>query len=180
MKTFTLLASLLLATATTTTALAEPFHADVEIDPTAYALDGNSIHVGAGTGRFRVDLGSFAEHLPQFFHGHDGFDVSFDGFGVKLQAFLADDQHGWFGGIDGGELRVLAQRRGTDLADRQRQISVGVHAGYRFTLPDGFYITPWIGVGYDFGTRDVTFQGATYHADPISVFPAVHLGFRFR
>ena len=54
-------------------ASAEPFHADVEIDPTAYALDGNSVHVGIGAGRIRADLGSFAEHLPQFFHGHDGF-----------------------------------------------------------------------------------------------------------
>jgi hypothetical protein len=177
MKTLALLASLLLSA---TISAADPFHADVEIDPTAYALDGNSVHVGIGTGRFRVDLGNFAEHLPQFFHGHDGFDVSFDGFGMKLQAFLSDDQSGWFAGVDGGELRVLAQRRGTDLADRQRQLSVGVHAGYRFTLPDGFYVTPWLGVGYDFGARDATLAGSTFHSDAISVFPAVHLGFRFR
>ena len=163
-----------------TPASAEPFHADVEIDPTAYALDGNSVHVGIGAGRIRADLGSFAEHLPQFFHGHDGFDVSFDGFGVKLQAFLSEDQRGWFGGVDAGVLRVLAQRHGTDLADRQRQLGVGIHAGYRFELPDGFYVTPWLGLGYDFGTRDVTFQGATYHPSAIAVFPAVHVGFRFR
>ncbi|HEY6039444.1 MAG TPA: hypothetical protein VIV58_34425 [Kofleriaceae bacterium] len=176
MKKLATLALLLCATS----ASADPLHADVEIDPTAYALDGDSVHVGVGTGRFRFDLGSFAERLPQAFHGHDGFDVSFAGFGVKAQAFLAEDQRGWFGGVDGGVLRVLAQRHGSDLADRQRQVSVGIHAGYRFVLPDGFYITPWIGVGYSFGARDVTLDGATYHADPISVFPAVHLGFRFR
>src|SRR3569833_1012883 len=105
-------------------ASAEPFHADVEIDPTAYALDGNSVHVGIGAGRIRAALGNFAERL--------------------------------------------------------RQLGVGVHAGYRFELPDGFYVTPWLGVGYDFGTHDVTFQGATYHPSAISVFPAVHVGFRFR
>jgi hypothetical protein len=162
------------------TAVAGPLHADVEVDPTAYALDGDSIHVGVGTGRFRLDLGSFAEHLPQAFHGHDGFDVSFDGFGVKAQVFLAEDQRGWFAGVDGGVLRILAERRGTDLAERQHVVSAGVHAGYRFELPDGFYVTPWLGVGYDFGGHDVTLGGSTYHPDPISIFPAVHLGFRFR
>jgi hypothetical protein len=166
--------------ALSTAASADTFHADVEIDPTAYALDGDSVHVGAGVGRFRADLGSFAERLPQFFHGNDGFDVSFSGFGVKLQAFLDDDQRGWFAGIDGGVLRILAQRQGSDLAARQHQVSAGVHLGYRFQLPHDFYVTPWIGVGYDFGAKDITLDSATYKPGAISVFPAVHLGYRFR
>jgi len=161
-------------------ATADSLHADVEVDPTAYALDGDSVHVGVGTGRLRVDLGSFAERLPQFVHGDDGFDVSFSGFGAKLQVFLSDDRRGWFAGVDGGVLRILAQRQGSDEAATEHEVSVGVHAGYRIQLPGDFYVTPWLGVGYDFGARDITLAGATYRPSAISVFPAVHFGYAFR
>ena len=178
MKSFALVAVILISLQGA--AMAGELHGDVELDPTAYGLDGDSVHVGVGVDRFRLDVGSFAERLPQVFHGHDGFDVSFSGWGVKIQAFLTAEPHGWFAGIDGGVLRVLAQRHGTDLAQVERQVSLGIHLGYRFELPAHFYVTPWIGVGYGFGARDITLDGATYHADPVSVFPAVHLGYRFR
>src|SRR5882724_10999675 len=90
---------------------ASPFHADVEVDPTAYVLDGDSIHVGLGYRQFRLDLGVFALALPQFAHGDDGFDVSFGGFGAKLQWFPLAEQRGLVVGVDGGYTRVLARRQ---------------------------------------------------------------------
>lgn len=39
------------------------FHADFEVDPTAYILDGYSLHAGIGWKRVRVDLGAFAMSL---------------------------------------------------------------------------------------------------------------------
>lgn len=177
--------ALLTAAATTLAlapaALASPFHADAEVDPTAYALSGNSIHVGVGAGRVRVDLGNFAMRIPNAIHGHDGFDVSFDGYGAKLQVFRwSDAQRGAFAGVDAGVLRVLAARQGTDLAARQTQLGVGIHVGYRFAITEHVYATPWLGVGYDFGARDVTLANATYKASTWSVFPAVHVGYQFR
>lgn len=160
-------------------AAAGPIHGDVEIDPTAYALSGNSIHVGIARDHLRVDLGNFALALPQWVHGDDGFDVSFDGFGAKLQYFPRLDQHGAFFGIDGGLLRVLAERQGTDLAARQTQVGLGVHVGYRIALPEGFYVTPWIGVSYQLGASDVTLADRTYAPSSISVFPAIHVGYQF-
>ncbi|MEO7731678.1 MAG: hypothetical protein ABIY55_11945, partial [Kofleriaceae bacterium] len=127
----------------------------------------------------RIDLGNFALALPQWVHGDDGFDVTFDGYGAKLQVFLRDDRRGLFAGVDGGLTRVLIQRQHTDLAVRQNQIAAGVHVGYRISLGDRFYITPWIGVGYQFGTSDVVLAGARFEAMPITVFPAIHLGYRF-
>ena len=167
---------------TTATAAADPtpLHVDVEIDPTAYVLSGNSIHVGLGAGRFRLDLGNFALALPQWVHGDDGFDVSFDGYGAKLQVFPFAEQRGLFAGIDAGVSRVLFQRQGSDLAVRQTQFGAGVHVGYRIPIVDRFYATPWLGVGYQFGTSDVTLSGATSKAMPISVFPAIHLGYQFQ
>jgi hypothetical protein len=164
----------------TTAAGASPLHVDAEIDPTAYALSGNSIHVGIGYDQYRLDLGNFAMRVPQFVHGDDGFDVSFAGYGVKLQMFpFSEHQRGLFAGIDGEVTRVLVQRQGGAMAERQNQLGAGVHVGYRIAIVDRLYVTPWIGVGYQFGASDVTLGGATYKASPISVFPAIHLGYQF-
>ena len=57
--------------------------ADAEIDPTAYALAGNSLHVGIGYRHLRLDLGNFAMALPAFAHADDGFAVRFTGYGAK-------------------------------------------------------------------------------------------------
>lgn len=155
-------------------------HADAEIDPTAYALAGNSIHVGIGYRHLRLDLGNFAMALPAFAHADDGFDVSFTGYGAKLQYFGSAAQRGWFAGVDAGVIKVEARRQGTDLAGHQVQIGAGVHAGYRFALPGGFYATPWLGVGYNFNTSPITLGGSTYSPSKFTVFPAVHLGYQFR
>jgi hypothetical protein len=172
----------LAATLGASAAAAEPgdFHADAEVDPTAYVLSGFSIHVGLGYQRFRLDLGNFAMAIPQLVHGDDGFDVSFDGYGAKLQYFPMDEQRGLFVGVDAALVHMLAQRQGTDLAVRRLQLNAGVDVGYRIALPDDFYVTPWIGVGVQLGADDVTLAGATYHPDRVSVFPAIHIGRRFQ
>jgi len=154
--------------------------ADAEIDPTAYALAGNSLHVGIGYRHLRLDLGNFAMALPAFAHADDGFAVRFTGYGAKLQYFGSAAQRGWFAGVDAGVLAIEARRQGTDLARHQVQLGVGVHAGYRVALPAGFYATPWLGVGYNLHTPPITLGGATYSPSKLSVFPAVHLGYRFR
>lgn len=41
-------------------------------------------------------------------------------------------------------------------------------------------VTPWTGVSRCFIVRDITLGDATYESNPITVFPAVHLGYRFR
>jgi hypothetical protein len=162
------------------TAAPAAFHADVELDPVAYALDGSSIHVGLGWRRFRLDLGNFAMAMPRIVHGNEGFDVSFYGYGAKLQWFPRSEQRGPFVGIDAAAIRARIDRRDMDAGARQLLGVVGAHLGYRIALPAGFYATPWIGVGYQLGARDVTLGGATYEASPLTVFPAVHLGYRFR
>ncbi|MFO0658259.1 MAG: hypothetical protein U0165_00270 [Polyangiaceae bacterium] len=58
------------STDTTAPARTSEFHADFEVDPTAYVLDGYSLHVGLGQGRFRLDLGAFAMKVPGAIHGN--------------------------------------------------------------------------------------------------------------
>ncbi len=91
--------------------------ADVEIDPTAFVLDGFSLHSGLGTGHWRVDLGVFGMTVPEAVHGQDGFDLSFDGYGATLQCFLFKPQTGGFVGVDGGVIRARVALKGTELAN---------------------------------------------------------------
>lgn len=175
-----------LASATTTPAHAEPaapqeaFHADFEIDPTAYVLSGFSLHVGLGWRKFRLDLGNYAMALPQFLHGSDDFDASFSGYGAKLQWFPFAEQRGLFVGVDAGVTRARFDRKDSDLSARQVTLGAGAQVGYRLPLAAGFYATGWIGVSYGFGSEDVTLGGATFESNPITVFPAIHLGYQFR
>lgn len=156
------------------------FHADAEIDPTAYLLKGFSLHVGLGWGRWRLDLGNFALAVPRFVHGNSDYDVSFDGYGAKLQYFLFAEQRGGFVGVDGGINKLYLERRGTDLAARQTQYGVGVNAGWRFHITSYLYATVWAGLSYVFNARDVTLADRTYDGKPWSPFAALHIGTRFR
>ena len=155
-------------------------HGDVEIDPTAYAFDGYSLHSGIGYKHLRVDLGVYAMRPPGFFLGNDDFDIAFDGYGTKIQLVLFAQQRGAFIGVDGGVTRVSAHLEGTDLQKRETQIGVGVDAGYRILLPADFYVTPWIGIGYALNSTDIDVADKTFKNNPVTIFPAVHLGYRFR
>lgn len=156
------------------------FHADIELDPTAYALDGFSLHAGLGWSKLRVDLGVFGLRVPQFVHQQRDFDVAFDGYGVKAQYFPFAPQRGGFVGIDGGVSRSHIHLEGTQLTARDNQVSVGVNAGWRFEVIGGLYATPWLGVGYALGQDDVTLGGKTFAGSSLIVFPAVHLGYHLR
>jgi hypothetical protein len=152
--------------------------ADVEIDPTAYAFSGYSLHAGFGAGRFRVDLGAFAMDLPQFVVNNPAFDVSFHGYGVKLQYFLFDDQRGGFVGVDAAAARALVAARDSALARRDTQLTAGVNFGWRFGLPANFYATTWLGVGYAFGAEVVELAGQRFEPQRVVVFPGGHLGYQ--
>jgi hypothetical protein len=156
------------------------FHADVEIDPLAYALDGYALHAGDGWGRWRVDLGAFAIAVPKFVHGNEHFDVSFDGYGAKVHYYVFAEQYGGFIGADCGMARSLVRVKSSDLAAGDRQVNVGVNAGWRFDLGAGLYATPWLGVGYAFGAEDVVLAGNTFEPGRVTFFPAVHVGYHLR
>ncbi|MFO0745590.1 MAG: hypothetical protein U1F43_07950 [Myxococcota bacterium] len=158
---------------------ASDLRVDVELDPLAYALSGHSVHVGLGTGRFRFDLGAFALELPTWAHGNDGFTSSFDGFGAKAHAFFGADRSGPFAGIALGVAHTLVQRDGTQLAARDTALSAGVEVGWLVPIVAGLYVKPWVGLGYTFGADDVVLDGQRYSANPIQIFPTVHLGYVF-
>lgn len=152
---------------------------DVELDPIAYALDGHSVHVGLTLGHWRFDLGAFGLELPTWAHGNDGFTASFSGFGVKAQLYLDAPASGPFVGVGLGLARTLVERDGTDLADRSRALSAGLELGWLIPIVEGLYLKPWVGIGWAFGTEDVVLGDERFEANPLQIFPTVHLGYRF-
>jgi len=156
------------------------FHADLELDPTAYVLDGFSLHAGLGWRRLRLDLGVFGLTVPEFVHRQRDFDVAFDGYGVKLQYFPFAEQRGAFVGIDGAYSRSTIRLEGSQLSAEDHQFALGANAGVRIDLVGDLYLTPWLGVAYAFGADDVTLDGKTFSGRPLIIFPALHLGFRLR
>lgn len=154
-------------------------HFDLETDPTAFAFSGYSLHAGFGYRQLRLDLGVYAMDVPGFVEPNDGFQSSFRGAGAKLQLFLFDDQKGGFVGVDGGMNQLRIQHSKTGARDSQWQAGIGVDFGWRFALPYGFYATPWLGLGYVLNAKDMQVAEKTYHPNAITIFPAVHVGYRF-
>ncbi len=156
------------------------FHADLEVDPTAYVLDGYSLHAGLGWNRVRLDLGAFAMKVPEAIHGQRDFDVGFDGFGAKLQFFPFAEQSGLVLGADSGVARRLIQRKHTQLAEREHQVTLGLNVGYRIDIAGGWYATPWLGLSRALGATDARLGDAHYESSPWLLFPAVHIGYHLR
>ena len=164
--------------------LATPAHAadlrvDVEVDPLAYALQGHSVHVGVGTGRFRFDLGAFGLELPAWAKSNTAFDAGFAGFGAKAHAHWYEDGTGPFAGVGLGAVRTVVQHRASGIAARDASLGVGVEVGWLVPLVAGLYVKPWVGVSRTLGAEDVEVDGERFEAVRWQVFPTVHLGYVF-
>ena len=154
---------------------------EVEAHPTAYALKGFSAHVGYPIfdGRSRLQLGGFGADTPQWIHGNAGFTESSRGATFKIDYFPRQPSRGLFFGADSNFSRVRYELDETHGRVHRSMVGLGPRAGYRFDISQHLYIYPWISVDYQFGAKDVTISGKTFHESKYSVFPAVHIGWRF-
>ena len=103
------------------------------------------------------------------------------GFGVKLDLFYDPLQlRGPFVGVEAGWLRThIARTDDPRTQERARRLSMGVRAGWRFALPARFFISPWLGIDYSPGIATRQLGEHHYEESPWSLFPTVHLGYRF-
>lgn len=159
---------------------ASDFHFDVETDPMAFLLSGHSLHVGVGVDRFRFGLGVFGLEIPEFVHGNEGFDARFDGFGAKLDVFLDEEQYGLFAGVSGSFVRTHIGLSDTNLRVQGSQGTIEGRLGYRFELPGGFYVAPWVSAGVLLGSENPTIGDQTYEHSKLVIFPTIHIGYKSR
>jgi outer membrane protein assembly factor BamA len=157
---------------------------EVEVDPIAYALNGYSFHGIYVNNRIRADLGVFGIRQPDGFGGNDGYRVRTQGFGLKVN-YLLNQQETWFAGIGAGLSNNEICNLKTDEKQTEKVLGVGVHLGYRWFLfkkSEGFlrnlYLAPWFSLDYNHVDNATSFPD--YEQQPVSIFPTVHIGYRFR
>jgi hypothetical protein len=57
---------------------------------------------------------------------------------------------------------------------------VGVRAGHRYVAGrGGLYLAPWIGLGYGISRGDTQRGDDRFEASPFTIFPTIHVGWRF-
>jgi len=150
------------------------------VDPFAYALNGFSLHLAKVQGSVRVNVGTFGVDVPIAIHGNEGWDERMRGVGVKVD-YLGSPVDGFFAGLEGGYMRTRYLRAAGGDAEVRGVVGMGVRGGYRLSLGgSGLYVAPWVGVGYNFDGDDVIVSGEGFERRTVTVFPTVHIGWRFR
>ncbi len=159
---------------------------EVEIDPIAYALKGYSIHGIYTKNKIRTDLGFFGIMQPEGYGGNDGFQVKSQGFGLKLN-YLLNENKTWYAGIGTGYSNNIIKLKENSETHEQKMVSVGVHVGYRWfafkkvdNVWKNLYLTPWFSIDYNKPLKEVNFSRTEYNQKAISIFPTVHIGYKFK
>ena len=154
---------------------------EVEGDPTAYALKGFSAHVSHPVfhERVRLQAGAFGAETPAWIHGNRGFSEGSRGGTLKIDYFPLRPLRGWFWGADSNYSRNRYELDDTHQRVYRNILSLGPRAGYRFEIGKHLYLSPWVSVDYQFNASDVSIAGKKFHERRFSIFPAVHVGWRF-
>ncbi len=161
----------------------KPGRFELEIDPIAYMLKGYSVHGIYRINRMRFDLGVFGIEQPGAYTGNKDFTTYTQGIGGKIN-YLLNAKQTWFAGIGGGYADSQITLKETNATQHLYNWSLGVLAGYRFyllrnTRMNGLYLTPWASIDYNMPVNSVHFEGKTYLLKRWSVFPTIHIGYRF-
>jgi hypothetical protein len=169
----------------TLSSMAQSRRIEAEIDPIAYALKGYSVHGIHVNKRLRTDLGIFGIEQPSGFGGNKGFGIYTAGAGLKINYLLDKDEH-WFAGVGLGYSHNRITHQETSVSKNQRLGSAGIHLGYRwfmFSRNEGgwknLYLAPWVSVDYNMPINKIDFEAASYRQKKVTLFPTVHVGYRF-
>jgi hypothetical protein len=158
---------------------------EIEVDPIAYILKGYSLHGIYQSNHLRYDLGVFGIQQPEKYHGNEGYTLISRGFGAKL-TWLIKGIPGFYTGLGSGLAFHEAKNNVSKEKADATSTSIGALIGYRFFFrnlksPDikGFYVTPWVSFDYNYYTRKFDFADYTFRTSTFSIFPTIHLGYRF-
>lgn len=157
---------------------------EVEADPIAFILNGYSFHAGYTMGHLRFDAGVFGIKQPDFALENKLFSVFSSGGGIKVD-YLLRRNRGLFFGLQSD---YVTDKIGLKSEDDTRSVSgmtLGLRTGYRFMFGKkerqfkGLYLVPWVGLIHSLNPSVVTKGGQTYTQASWSIFPTIHLGYRF-
>jgi hypothetical protein len=126
---------------------------EIEADPVAYALKGDSVHVGEVLGeKNRVQVGAFGYEIRKFYGGNVNFSRRGNGVTVKYDRFLGRRTKSSFIGLDWNFTRTRYTLDATGERTYRNDVTIGPRVGYRFEAGSHLYITPWFSCGYVFNS----------------------------
>lgn len=159
-------------------------HFEIEIDPTAYLLNGYSVHLGYQVNHLRFDAGVFGLSQPSFFLNNDKFKDRSSGFGIKAD-YIFNKQKGLLVGIqsDYNNGRLTLKPNGSSVVSSG--ITAGIRTGYRIMLGKrrnwykGIYLMPWAALIYSPSAKDIMIKEQILRQSKFTLFPTLHIGYRF-
>lgn len=158
----------------------------IEIDPMAYILKGYSVHgVYHSAGRWSYDLGIFGIEEPEFYSDNKDFKIKHNGAGIKVHYHLHGiDTKGFYVGLGSSYSKTEATEKESKIKNSGSALDLGMHGGYRFFMfknnnGKGLYLTPWISLDYHLYQDKIKFEKVDFKQNSLSVFPTVHVGYRF-
>lgn len=161
-----------------------PERFEVEADPIAFILNGYSFHVGYTKGHLRFDAGVFGIKQPDFALDNKLFSVFSSGGGLKVD-YLLRKNRGLFFGLQSDYATDKIGLKSDEDTQSVSGVTLGLRTGYRFMFGKqerqfkGLYLVPWVGLIHSFNPSVVTKSGHTYTQASWSIFPTIHLGYRF-
>lgn len=157
---------------------------ELEADPLAYLLQGYSFHAGVTYNKFRSSVGVFGIEQPEFFLENDAFSVYSSGFDAKTD-YLFTGIKGFHAGLQLTYGRDKLTLKDTGDSEELWGLNIGLRTGYRLMLGrvenqyKGLYVNPWIALIYTPNTESVVMDAEEYNQPSFSLFPAIHVGWRF-
>jgi hypothetical protein len=157
---------------------------ELEADPIAYIFQGYSLHTILNKGHWRYSMGVFGIKQPDFFVSNKNFDVYTQGIDAKIDYILREDTRGFFVGAQVNYAREKVSQESLRLKNIDG-LNFGPRIGYRYFIsrnsssPKGLYIAPWVALLYATNQTTVQSGDQVYDPSPWTIFPTVHLGWRF-
>ena len=160
----------------------------VEIDPATYMFSGYALHLKKsfaalpgwqfGVGVYAMDFpAALVEMTPQ--NRDKGWEQRLDlGTGLFVDYYFDKEVEGLFVGLQ------MARQRYEVTQNSKSSAYVTLlsmpYVGYQYTFYEGFYVKPWIGIGYNAkvsGSSEVNDE--MFEVPKLVVFPTIHLCYRF-
>ncbi|KAA0992305.1 hypothetical protein [Dyadobacter aurulentus] len=157
---------------------------ELEADPIAFIFKGYSFHAGYTIEHVRFDIGVFGIKQPNFALENKLFSVFSSGAGIKVD-YLVRKNKGIFVGLQSDYATDKIGLKNDDQRQSTGGMTLGLRTGYRFMLGNkqnqykGLYLVPWVALIHSFNPSMITRNGHRYSQSQWSVFPTLHLGYRF-
>jgi hypothetical protein len=157
---------------------------ELEADPIAFIFNGYSLHTGYTMSHMRFDIGVFGIKQPNFPLENKSFSIFSSGAGIKAD-YLLRKNRGIFFGLQSDYATDKIRLKTSKDSQSVSCFTLGLRTGYRFMLGNeehqfkGIYLAPWVALIHSFNPANITNSGQQYIQPNWSIFPTIHLGYRF-